>query len=239
MIELKFENIGRLVAKYRHLKKGKTYKYSYNEEKLYEEFELMRSEYYRIKREDEYLKKFALIGMMVKINGHDMSSMASRILSSSTLNECKDSFRAFESKINNFYDMDVIEDRLHNIFAIDIENFVESYFKTNIEINLSSDFNFKYINKAKFYTLIVNILENALYFKKDKIVIYNENNTLIIYNDGEHIKDLNKIFDFGYSKRMCGNGIGLSISKELNKRLKIEAKNCEDGVRFLITKEDK
>ncbi len=89
-----------------------------------------------------------------------------------------------------------------------------------------------------YYTIIENILSNAMRYAKSKIVITLKDNELSFYNDGEHIDEqfLNANFK-AYEKGSRGEfGVGMSIVKKTLDffSLELEVDNETIGVTFTI-----
>ena len=88
--------------------------------------------------------------------------------------------------------------------------------------------------------VVENLMDNAVRYSKDRIIIDLSENMLSVFNDGIHIPDdkLRIIFN-AYEKGTQGNyGLGLSIVKRTVNLFgyDIKAENIDDGVKFTISK---
>lgn len=96
------------------------------------------------------------------------------------------------------------------------------------------------INSDQINMLFTNIFSNQIRYAKSKIIVdggyYNSKAKLTIYNDGEHIKNIDKIFDIFYKGENGNTGLGLYICKKIMDLYNgsIEANNVDDGVVFTI-----
>ena len=142
-----------------------------------------------------------------------------------------------------------------------------TYLKNNTEINETIDIiplikdkikKYKVINKDLKYktninykekvngnieiwdSILDNLLSNMVRYANKEIIIEINKNSIIFYNDGEHIKEsmLNKIFDSYVKGKDGGHGLGLSIVKKNVELIgyKISVSNKEIGVEFMIEK---
>lgn len=124
-----------------------------------------------------------------------------------------------------------------------IMNIVQNYkHHKNIEIitNLETTIFKGFIDN--YYSIVNNIIENALRYVKTKIVITLKNNELSIFNDGDIIdkETLDKMF-LPYEKGNKGDfGLGMSIVRRTlsNFNMDIKVYNRADGVEFIIRKRD-
>jgi len=122
----------------------------------------------------------------------------------------------------------------------DIINTVANNFKFKRDIKFELDLDNSYYVGLEdhFYTLVSNIVENALRYAKTVIKITLKNKKLTIYNDGEpiHRKFIDAEFK-PYEKGHKGEfGLGLTIVQKIitNFNLKLSIKNEDDGVKFII-----
>lgn len=74
---------------------------------------------------------------------------------------------------------------------------------------------------STFYPVFINIIDNAIFWLKDqpsprKIVFDADEKGIFISNNGPEIlvQDREKIFEFGYTKKPLGRGLGLHICRE-------------------------
>lgn len=111
-------------------------------------------------------------------------------------------------------------------------------YRSNINFILDLD-NSKFNGiEENFYSVINNIIENALRYAKTVIKVTLENEKLTIYNDGEHISDefINSTFK-PYEKGHKGQfGLGMTIVQRTinNFGLRLIVENNETGVSFII-----
>lgn len=113
----------------------------------------------------------------------------------------------------------------------DIKIFILDLFKPRFErhdIKLISTKGFGSRNlfgfRSTFYPVFVNVIDNAIYWLKQKsddeeriIRLHADETGLYISNNGPIIssKDENRIFDLGFSRKLNGRGMGLHISREV------------------------
>ena len=111
-------------------------------------------------------------------------------------------------------------------------------YRTNLIIKTKLDDSKYFATKENLITVFGNILDNALRYAKNEIVITLENKKLTFYNDGESISDkfIERLFN-PYEKGDKGQfGLGMSIVQKtcqhFNLNLKVE--NVKNGVTFTI-----
>ncbi len=119
-----------------------------------------------------------------------------------------------------------------------IKNNYKHLAKTKLITSIESDWIWPMI-KENVYNSIVNIVDNAVRYANEQIVIRLQDKKLTIFNDGEPIEKevLPKIFR-AYEKGTKGEfGLGLAIAKEtlLKYKLELNVDNHEHGVIFTIT----
>lgn len=138
--------------------------------------------------------------------------------------------------------IEYIDDKaeLHPVNMNQLINTVANNFKFKRDIKFELDLDNSYLNglEEHYYTMVSNIVENALRYAKTIIKITLKNQKLTIYNDGEHINErfINaefKPYEKGYKGQF---GLGLTIVQKItaNFNLKLTIKNCPDGVMFTI-----
>lgn len=138
------------------------------------------------------------------------------------------------------------------INGIVIKQFLEDVFEDRLkrhEIKLDSTLSFMEKTiigyPSTFYPVFVNILDNAIFWLKDspvprKIVLDADNRGYLISNNGPEIskKDYENIFEFRFSRKPSGRGLGLYISKEVLSKVGYEIyvtdPQLETGVTFRI-----
>lgn len=143
-----------------------------------------------------------------------------------------------------------------NIYGNDVFKFVEDVFyarmsddRHNIQFDCSQAFAKKVVvgYPSTFYPVYVNIVDNAIFWLRDQILprkIYLDADETGIYisNNGPDIdlRDKERIFELGFTRKPLGRGMGLYISKQvLNKidyDIKINSPRLEKGVTFKIFK---
>lgn len=123
-----------------------------------------------------------------------------------------------------------------------IDQIVVTYrYKTNLNFEFEIDPSVCFKGYAEnFYTAVDNIIDNATRYGKTKIKITLRHNTLIIYNDGEHIDEqfIKNSFK-AYEKGSKGQfGLGMSIAKRTVEFFGYNLKvlNEDVGVSFVIYK---
>ncbi|SMC27582.1 two-component system, OmpR family, sensor histidine kinase CssS [Clostridium acidisoli DSM 12555] len=115
-------------------------------------------------------------------------------------------------------------------------------FNFDIKLELSENNVVVFGNEEKIKISIENILDNALRYAKDKIILRLKKEDdfaiLEIYNDGSNIenKSIERIFDNLYKDKTGNFGLGLAISKKIIDFYggEIKAVNREVGVSFII-----
>ena len=113
-------------------------------------------------------------------------------------------------------------------------------FNHSTEIALSP---YVYIDENKFLACVVNIIKNAVEAIEHKGEInvstyINDKVHIFISNNGEPIKDIEHLFDEGFTTKKTGSGLGLAICKEYLKEQNAElklSKSTKDITEFEIT----
>ncbi len=130
-----------------------------------------------------------------------------------------------------------VEVKMKNIIEPIVNNLK---YLSNLTFELSLDDSIFMGYEENYYTVVENILSNAMRYAKSKIVITLKNGVLSFYNDGEHIEDKFINADFkAYEKGSKGVfGVGMSIVKKtiFFFDLDLEVQNEEVGVTFIIKK---
>ncbi len=122
-----------------------------------------------------------------------------------------------------------------------IENLVQTYiYQTDVKINTELEMVYFKGFSENYYTVITNILDNAIRYAKTTINITLKDDCLEIYNDGENIdpefiNNMYKPYEKGHKGQF---GLGMSIVKRTldHFQMNIEAINKEVGVSFIIKK---
>lgn len=138
--------------------------------------------------------------------------------------------------------IEYIDDKaeLHPVNMNNLINTVANNFKFKRDIKFELDLDNSYLHglEEHYYTMVSNIVENALRYAKTVIKITLKNQKLTIYNDGEHINERFINAEFRpYEKGYKGQfGLGLTIVQKItaNFNLKLTIKNCPNGVEFTI-----
>lgn len=129
---------------------------------------------------------------------------------------------------------------LNNVLCKMLDRF--EAFNFHIKLEWCEDNVIVFGNEDKIKISIENILDNALRYAKNKIILSlkKEENfaVLEIYNDGSNIenKSIDRIFDNLYKDKTGNFGLGLAISKKIIDFYggEIKAVNREVGVSFII-----
>lgn len=176
----------------------------------------------------------------------------------------KDNIESADNTINiTKEEMDKLEKKVKKLLELNKATYLKSNYEIEETIDISNLIKdkikkYKVINKDLKYKVLVNnndevngnleiwdsildnILSNMVRYAKTEIAISINDNEIIFYNDGEHIKEtmLSKIFDSYVKGKNGGHGLGLSIVKKNVELInyKIYAKNDEVGVEFVIEK---
>lgn len=232
-------------------------------------------QYDDIRRRWELAKETSQLGIAVEIIDHEFNVLYSQInaslelmskektYSTSTQFEyLSKSFHALEDKYSLLSPLYRSKNAISkDIKCSDLFSFISSFFENKIkngQVKLRQTDAFSkqvlFIKEPVIYTVLINIVNNALYWIKNagtKIIEFDyksDKNEIIIRNSGEPIRDnrLEKIFELFYSNRPNGRGIGLYLSKQsLNDcYFDLYATNAPEyntfnGACFVITKEMK
>lgn len=142
-----------------------------------------------------------------------------------------------------------------NIKGYEISNFIENLFKVRFERH---DITFKVTDSFRkhfekgypstFYPVFINLVDNSIYWLKgslikDKTITFDTlDEHFIISDNGPGIrKEMREaIFDFGFSSKPGGRGMGLYIAKESLNELGYDIKllDTDKGTTFEILKKD-
>lgn len=143
-----------------------------------------------------------------------------------------------------------------NIYGNDVFKFIHDVFyariskeRHNIKIECSSAFSKNTVIgfPSTFYPVYINIVDNAIFWLRDqphprKIFLDADKEGIYISNNGPliDIRDQQRIFELGFTRKPLGRGMGLYISKQvLNKigyDLIVDKPRLEQGVTFKIYK---
>ncbi len=142
------------------------------------------------------------------------------------------------------------------IKGFEIKDFLSRVFEErlnqdSIVIKTSPEFREKTIQgfTSTFYAVFLNLVDNAIFWlgssKKPRLI------TLDLYNDcfsvadngpGIQLRDRNNVFEFGFTRKPGGRGMGLYIAKQVLRKEGfnlILAGNSSKGTRFYIAPQDK
>ncbi|MBK7919180.1 MAG: HAMP domain-containing histidine kinase [Chloroflexi bacterium] len=97
---------------------------------------------------------------------------------------------------------------------------------------------------SSFYPVFINLVDNAIFWLKDQplpreIKLDAKDDTLVVSDNGPGIsnRDRDAVFEFGFSKKPGGRGMGLYISREVLKQegyqLQLSDKS-DSGAIFII-----
>jgi signal transduction histidine kinase len=117
-----------------------------------------------------------------------------------------------------------------DIPATDIRNYIQDLFyprfeRHSIALKRTNGFSKRFIHgfRSTFYPVFINIVDNAIYWVKQKadsgerfIKLHADDTGFYISNNGPEISvnDYERIFSFGFTRKPNGRGIGLHISRE-------------------------
>ena len=199
-----------------------------------------KEEYDKIKEQWNLSKETSQLGIAVEIIDHEFNSLYTRINSSldtlsKTINtpeyiELKKAFKTLEDKYALLSPLYRISGSIaKDIKGVELKTFLLNFFEnrlssTNVIIQSSKEFDnlVVHIKEPVIYSVLINIVNNALYWMKNseiKIIefAYDEKTDgIIIKNSGLPIQDnkLQKIFGLFYSNRPNGRGLGLYLAKQ-------------------------
>ncbi|ENX45943.1 hypothetical protein F886_01381 [Acinetobacter sp. NIPH 542] len=130
------------------------------------------------------------------------------------------------------------------------EVFYERCEKENIILEITENFiNYKTFGyTSTIYPAFVNIIDNALYWVlkssgEKKVTLDAQDNSFIIKDTGPGIQtiDIENIFEFGFSRRIGGRGMGLYVTKQTlekdNFRITLDPYDPSSGAVFRIFKD--
>lgn len=202
-----------------------------------------KERYDQMKNQWSQIQDTAQLGIAVEIIDHEFNVLYSRInrllmdLSSSTDFEknqeyqlLEKTFRSLEEKYDLLSPLYRINGAIiREIKCDEIITYTKNFFGkrfTEENINIISTPAFLEhiipIKEPTLYTVIINIVNNAIYWlratdvKVIKFDYYQKTNEILILNSGRKIEEhrIIKIFDLFYSNRPNGRGIGLYLAKQ-------------------------
>ncbi len=199
-----------------------------------------KEQYEKIKEQWELSKETSQLGIAVEIIDHEFNSLYSRINSTLDLMNESDRTPEFASLKKAFKTLEDKYALLSPLYRIsgsiakdingkELKQFLLSFFEnrlssSGVELRSTIDFDNYVVNikEPVIYSVLINIVNNALYWLKnsDKKIIEFAYDTaidgIIIRNSGLPIQDnkLQKIFNLFYSNRPNGRGLGLYLAKQ-------------------------
>lgn len=199
-----------------------------------------KEQYEQIKKLWEQTKETSQLGIAVEIIDHEFNVLYSKIHQTLELMSSKDNspeFLYLKKTFNTLEDKYSLLSPLYRISGsvfkdikgFEIKRFLSEFFENKIkskqiEFISSQEFDNHVIciKEPIIYSVMINIINNAIYWMKNsdkkKIELdYNiSTSEIIIRNSGEMIPDrkLNKIFELFYSDRPNGRGLGLYLAKQ-------------------------
>lgn len=199
-----------------------------------------KEQYERIKEQWELSKETSQLGIAVEIIDHEFNSLYSRINSTLDLmsendrtpefSSLKKAFKTLEDKYALLSPLYRISGSIaKDISGKELKRFLLNFFENRLSssgVEIKSTMGFDncvvHIKEPVIYSVLINIVNNALYWLKNsekKIIEFAYNTAIdgiIIRNSGEPIQDnkLQKIFNLFYSNRPNGRGLGLYLAKQ-------------------------
>ena len=199
-----------------------------------------KEQYEKIREQWELSKETSQLGIAVEIIDHEFNSIYSQINSTLELmNEndrtpefvsLKKAFKTLEDKYALLSPLYRISGSIaKDISGKELKQFLLSFFEnrlssSGVELRSTMDFDecVLHIKEPVIYSVLINIVNNALYWLKNsgkKIIEFAYDATIdgmIIRNSGLPIQDnkLQKIFNLFYSNRPNGRGLGLYLAKQ-------------------------
>ena len=199
-----------------------------------------KEQYEKIKEQWKLCQETSQLGIAVEIIDHEFNSLYSRInaalniisKNNNTLEfeELKKSFRTLEDKyalLSPLYRISGSIDK--DIKGIELKHFLNNFFEnrlSSLDVVIYSSKEFDnyiiHIKEPVIYSVLINIINNALYWIKNserriiELAYDKKIDGIIIRNSGVPIQDhkLQKIFALFYSNRPNGRGLGLYLAKQ-------------------------
>lgn len=215
-----------------------------------ENFKETLSQYY------EYAQLGMTIGIIQHEFNHVVDDIKNNIISLRSWGDSNPDLKVLYSNIaNSFYHLEgylkqftPINRRLNRrkeiISGKNISDYIERVFyerfeKDNIKLSVLDGFYKKEVEifPSSIYPVFINLVDNALYWLKfygvddATITLDGDENSFYISNNGKGIKleDSLQIFDFGFSNKDDGRGMGLFISKQTLNREKYDISLQKSG----------
>lgn len=213
-----------------------------------------KAEYDLIKYQWEQTRETAQLGIAVEIIDHEFNQLYAKInhslikLEDNSIFSSSEEFDFLTRSFKQLEDKYTLLSPLYRISGIsakeikcaDIADYLSRFFEkqlNGIELKTSDTFNNHtlFIKEPIIYTVLINIINNAIFWLKNaetKVIEFDyliDTQEILILNSGEKIEEhrIDKIFDLFYSNRPNGRGIGLYLSRQsLNENgLSIHATN--------------
>ena len=173
------------------------------------------------------------------------------------LSELYDSIRASFEHLDGYLKLFTPLQRRQYKVAVEIggseiRNFLEELFRARfsrhrVEFSATTRFaKFKFVGfPSNFYPVFVNLVDNAIFWLSQqnpeqprRITLDEREGTMLIRDTGPGIgvRDREAIFDFGFSRKPGGRGLGLHIGRESLRRVGFDLRlfNGDDGATFGI-----
>ncbi|MBS9460999.1 ATP-binding protein [Flagellimonas sp. 389] len=202
-----------------------------------------KAQYDQMKYQWEQTRDTAQLGIAVEIIDHEFNQLYAKIntqlkiLSTNNVVKSIKEFNYLETNFKQLEDKYALLSPLYRIsgaLAKDVscqsiysylleffENQIDEY---NIIIDVTDSFKKHHITIKEpiIYTVFINIINNAIYWMRNKdsrrikLDYWPETNEILLINSGEKIPEykLKRIFELFYSQRPNGRGIGLYLSKQ-------------------------
>lgn len=218
-----------------------------------------KDQYDQMRQQWNLVQDTAQLGIAVEIIDHEFNVLYSRInrlltdldknnhfVQNNDYKMLEKTFRSLEDKYDLLSPLYRINGAItKDILCADLIPYIKNFFGKKLEeenINILATQSFlKHtisIKEPTLYTVIINIVNNAIYWlrnvevKEIKFDYIEKSKEILILNSGRKIEEhrLKKIFDLFYSNRPAGRGIGLYLAKQsLNENYyDIEATNLEE-----------
>lgn len=230
-----------------------------------------KAEYDRMRNQWNQVQDTAQLGIAVEIIDHEFNVLYSRInrllqkldeengiAKNSDYQLLEKTFRSLEDKYDLLSPLYRINSALSkDIRCSEIITYINDFFDRKLseeKIKISGTDSFRNhvirIKEPVLYTVIINIVNNAIFWMKNSEVkeiqfdYFEDKNEIIILNSGQKIEEhrLSKMFELFYSNRPSGRGIGLYLAKQsLNESgfdiyaTNEDSYNTLDGACFIIT----
>jgi len=207
----------------------------------------------RLKEESAKREKLAIIGQMAASIAHDIKNPLASIellvplLDDGTKKDIVENIMVSIKRINNIINNTLLFTKTIN-YAPEKINTVELVDEVKLELMTQIRYaefierveKFDFVSdKNLLKSALVNILSNAFDAARSKVEfrVYKDKRVAFeVVDDGEGIKDLDKVFEPFYTSKKNGTGLGLAIVKEAVDVLngKIEVETSSNGTVFRI-----